>query len=263
MGRLDTKVAIITGAAGGIGRTTAQLFASEGAKVIVADWDEAGVETSAQQIREAGGEATSLRVDVSNAEDVQGMAHAAAEKYGQIDVLFNNAGVEGDTQAFTADCTLENWDRVISINLTGVFLGMKYVIPYMLKSGGGSIINTSSISGLVGYPPGMPAYTASKGAVIQLSRTTAMEYAKKNIRVNAICPGVIRTGMSDRFIERGNDSLGSGGSDERRKALEALEPMGRLGEAEEIARMALFLASDESSYCTGAPFIVDGGFVAT
>ncbi|HXG36055.1 MAG TPA: glucose 1-dehydrogenase [Dehalococcoidia bacterium] len=252
MGRLEGKVAVITGAASGIGRASAILFAAEGAKVIAADWDEEKGRQVEQEIKESGGSAQFIKVDVSKPEDVQRMINLAEETYGRLDVVFNNAGVEGQ-QALTADCSLENWERVININLKGVFLGMKYAIPVMLKNGGGSIINTASVAGLVGFVS-IPAYCASKGGVIQLTRTAALEYAKQGIRVNAICPGVIATPMVERFAEQ----LGEAG----RQGLEAMEPVGRMGKPEEVAEVAVFLASDESSFCTGAPFIVDGGFVA-
>jgi len=251
MGKLEGKVAIVTGAASGIGRASALLFAEEGARVVVADWDAAKGEEVAREVKGKGGEAKFVKVDVSRAEDVQVMVNAAVESYGRLDVLFNNAGVEGE-QAPTADCTLENFDRVIAINLRGVFLGMKYGIAAMLKTGGGSIINNASVAGLVGFT-GIPAYSASKGGVIQLTKTAALEYAKEHVRVNAICPGVIWTPMVERFTSAG---------EEVRRALEAMEPVGRFGTAEEVARLALFLASEDSSFCTGAPFVVDGGFVA-
>ena len=251
MGKLEGKVAIVTGAASGIGRATALLFAEEGARVVVADWDEAKGEQVAREVEGKGGEAKFVKVDVSRAEDVQVMVTTAVESYGRLDVLFNNAGVEGE-QAPTADCTLENFDRVIAINLRGVFLGMKYGIAAMLKTGGGSIINNASVAGLVGFT-GIPAYSASKGGVIQLTKTAALEYAKEHVRVNVICPGVIWTPMVERFTSAG---------EEVRRALEAMEPVGRFGTAEEVARLALFLASEDSSFCTGAPFVVDGGFVA-
>jgi len=251
MGKLEGKVAIVTGAASGIGRASALLFAEEGARVVVADWDAAKGEEVAREVKGKGGEAKFVKVDVSRAEDVQVMVNAAVGSYGRLDVLFNNAGVEGE-QAPTADCTLENFDRVIAINLRGVFLGMKYGIAAMLKTGGGSIINNASVAGLVGFT-GIPAYSASKGGVIQLTKTAALEYAKEHVRVNAICPGVIWTPMVERFTSAG---------EEVRRALEAMEPVGRFGTAEEVARLALFLASEDSSFCTGAPFVVDGGFVA-
>jgi len=251
MGKLDGKVAIVTGAASGIGRATAELFAAEGAKVVAADWTEAQGKEVVEAIKSNGRDAVFASVDVSRPEDVQAMVRTAVDRYGGLDVIFNNAGVEGE-QAITADCSLENWDRVININLKGVFLGMKYAIPEMLKRGGGSIINNASVAGLVGFR-GIPAYCASKGGVIQLSKTAALEYATQGIRVNAICPGVIWTPMVERFV---------GDSAEARKTFEALEPVGHFGSPEDIAAMALFLASDQSRFCTGAPFVVDGGFVA-
>lgn len=251
MSRLHDKVAVITGGASGIGRASGLLFAAEGAKVVIADWQEAEGEEVAAQIRSDGGEATFVKTDVSSPDDVRRMIDSAVGSYGKLDVLFNNAGVEGE-QAPTGDCTLENWDRVIAINLTGVFLGMKFGIQAMLKGGGGSIINTASVAGLVGFG-GIPAYAASKGGVVQLTKTAALEYAQQNIRVNVICPGVIWTPMVERFTSAG---------EEARAAVKALEPVGRFGTPEEVANLALYLASDESSFCTGAPFIVDGGFVA-
>jgi len=252
MGRLEGKVAIVTGAASGIGEATAVLFAQEGASVVAADRDESKGEQIVQRIRDSGGEAMFVPTDVSKPEQVQAMIGAAVDSYGRLDVIFNNAGIEGEMNEPTAECTLDNWHRVIEINLTGVFLGMKYAIPEMLKTGGGSIINTASVAGLVGFA-GIPAYCASKGGVIQLTKCAAMEYATENIRVNVICPGVIWTPMVERA---------TGGTAEGEAAFKALEPVGRFGTAEEIAKMALFLACDDSTFCTGAPFIVDGGFVA-
>ncbi len=251
MGKLDGRVAIVTGAASGIGRATALLFAEEAAKVVVADWDEEKGRRVADEIARAGGASTFVQVDVSRPEDVQAMVRTAAETYGRLDVLFNNAGIDGE-QAPTADCTLENWDRVIGVNLKGVFLGMKYGIPAMLKSGGGAIINNASVAGLVGFP-NVPAYCASKGGIIQLTKTAALEYARQGVRVNVICPGVIWTPMVERVVAP---------SEEIRQTLEALEPIGRFGQPEEVARLALFLASADSSFCTGAPFVADGGFLA-
>ena len=253
MGKLAGKVAIVTGAASGIGEATALLFADEGASVVVADRDEARGEQVVEAIRGRGAQALFAKTDVSKPEDVQAMIRAAVETYGRLDVIFNNAGIEGEMNKPTADCTLENWHRVIEINLTGVFLGMKYAIPEMLKTGGGSIINNASVAGLVGFA-GIPAYCAAKGGVIQLTKCAAMEYAKQGIRVNVICPGVIWTPMVERAT--------GGHAPKAEAAFKAMEPVGRFGTAEEIARMALFLASDDSSFCTGAPFIVDGGFVA-
>jgi NAD(P)-dependent dehydrogenase (short-subunit alcohol dehydrogenase family) len=252
MSKLTGKVAIVTGAASGIGEATALLFPDEGASVVVADRDEARGEQVVRAIRDRGFHSLFAKTDVSKSEDVQAMVRAAVEAHGRLDIIFNNAGIEGEMNTPTADCTLENWHRVIEINLTGVFLGMKYAIPEMLKHGGGSIINNASVAGLVGFA-GIPAYCASKGGVIQLTKCAAMEYATQGIRINVICPGVIWTPMVQRA---------TGDSAEGRKAFEAMEPVGRFGTADEIAKMALFLACDDASFCTGAPFIVDGGFVA-
>jgi NAD(P)-dependent dehydrogenase (short-subunit alcohol dehydrogenase family) len=179
------------------------------------------------------------------------MVHLALSQYGRLDVLFNNAGIEGD-QAPTADATLDNWERVIGINLKGVFLGVKHGIKAMLEHGGGSIINNASVAGLVGFA-GIPAYCASKGGVVQLTRTAALEYATQGVRVNCLCPGVIDTPMVERFTH---------GQREAEQQMQAMEPVGRFGTAREVAELALFLASDRSSFITGAVIPVDGGFVA-
>jgi NAD(P)-dependent dehydrogenase (short-subunit alcohol dehydrogenase family) len=247
MGRLDNKVAIVTGGGSGIGRAAAILFAREGASVVVADITGAEEETA----RSIGNSAVAARADVSKSADVKAMIETARTRFRRLDILFNNAGIEGP-QAATADCPEDDFDRVIAVNLRGVFLGMKYGIPAMLESGGGSIVNTASVAGLVGFA-GLPAYSASKGGVIQLTRTAALEYATRNIRVNAICPGVIWTPMVERF---------AGGTSAGRDAMIAMEPVGRLGTPEEVAAMALYLASDESAFVTGTALPIDGGYVA-
>lgn len=252
MGKLDGKAAIITGAASGIGRATAILFAKEGARLTLGDVDPKG-QSVADEIAKAGGAAIFVKTDVSNPEEVQALVRTSVDTYGRLDIMFNNAGIEGE-QRFTADCSVENWDRVLAVNLKGVFLGMKYAIPEMLKNGGGVIVNTASTAGLTGYPS-LPAYSASKGGVIQLTKTAALEYARKGIRVNCICPGGIFTPLVERFT--------AGLPQEQiQKMVEMAHPIGRFGTPEEVARLALYLASDDSSFCTGAPFIIDGGMTA-
>ena len=252
MGRLENKVATITGAASGMGRATAALFAREGAAVLLADVDEHGGAVAAAQIAAEGGRAAFLRADVSRSEDVRRMVETALERFGALDVLFNNAGIAGESGRL-ADQSEENWGRVLAINLTGVYHGMRHAIPVMLERGGGSIISTASVAGMVGWV-GAAAYSASKAAVINLTRTAAIEYARWNIRVNCICPGVIQTPLLD----------GShGGSIEaKRDRLLRMQPMPRLGTPEDVARLALFLASDESAFVTGAAMVVDGGYTA-
>jgi len=249
MARLKDKVAIITGGGSGIGRATCLLFAREGAKVVVADYIAEGGNETVRQISAADGQAVFVQADVSKSADVQDMIGAAVRNYGRVDILFNNAGIEGPSTKL-ANLKEEDWDRVIAIDLTSVYLGMKYVIPEMIKQGGGVILSTASVAGLVGFQ-GSGAYAAAKAGVINLTRLAALEYADKNIRVNCICPGVIETPMVERVM----------GGRPRERVVRS-EPIGRLGRPEDIANAALFLASDESSFATGAPFIIDGGYVA-
>ncbi len=258
MGRLDGKVAVVTGAASGIGRAVALLFAREGAKVVVADIQEEKARQVVQEIIDGGGAATFVKTDVSQPKDVEAMIKATQDTYGRLDILVNNAGILGDVGA-TADCSLENWEQVINTNLKGVFLGMKYGIPAMLKSGGGSIINTASVAALIGEAY-FPAYGASKGGVLQLTKTAALEYARQGIRVNALCPGGTVTNIGDHL---GAQLEGAPEQVLLAMAAKAEHPLGRLAQPEEQARMALFLASDDSSFCTGAAFLVDGGRLAT
>ena len=248
MAKLDGKVAIVTGATSGIGRATAILMAKEGAKTVLVGRDEKRGKQVETEISRAGGKATFLRVDVSRPKEVEAMVRTALEKYGRLDVLFNNAGGVGQ-RMFTADCSLENWQEVIDINLTGVFLGMKYAIPAMLKNGGGSIINNSSTTSLKTIT-GQPAYCAAKAGVIMLTKTAAVEYGGQGIRVNAIIPGAIWTPGLQPHVESFKDEL-----------VKAI-PLGRFGKPEEVAKLVLFLASDDSSYCTAGTFLVDGGFTA-
>jgi len=248
---LTGKVAFITGASTGIGRATAIAYGKVGACVAVVDTNNDAGMMTALQVVEAGGKARFFKCDVSNAAEVKKAVEDTVKEFGRIDYAFNNAGIEGE-QGATPDCTEENWNKVINVNLKGVWLCMKYQIPQMLKQGGGSIINCSSIAGLVGFP-GIPAYVASKHAVIGLTKTAALEYAKLNIRVNAICPGVIQTPMIDRFTH---------GEAQIKKQLADGEPVGRVGRPEEVAAAALWLGSNESSFITGHSLAVDGGWVA-
>jgi NAD(P)-dependent dehydrogenase (short-subunit alcohol dehydrogenase family) len=250
-GRLEGKVALVTGGASGIGRATALAFAREGAKVVLADVAVERCDDTVVQIEEAGGEVFCVETDVSQPDQVEALINATVETYGRLDCAFNNAGIEGE-QAPTPDCTEENWDRVININLKGVWLGMKYEIPQMLKQGGGAIVNMSSVAGLVGFPSA-PAYVASKHGILGLTKTAALEYATEGIRVNAVCPGVIRTPMVERA---------TGGDPEVEAQFTAMEPVGRMGKPEEVAEAVVWLCSDAASFVTGHPLVVDGGLVA-
>ncbi len=251
MGRLQDRSVVITGAGSGIGRATALLFGSEGARLVLADINTDAVAATAQLVEAAGGTAVAQRCDVSSEQDVQALIDRAIDAHGRLDVIFNNAGIEGPS-ARLADHTLEQWQQVLSVNLTGVFLGMKYAIPVMARQESGSIINTASVAGLVGWHGGA-AYSATKAAVVNLTRTASLEYAKHNVRINCICPGVIQTAMVERI---------TGSTDEALERLKRMQPMPRVGQAEDIARMALFLASDESGFVTGAAMVVDGGYIA-
>ncbi|WP_276504695.1 SDR family oxidoreductase [Terrimonas pollutisoli] len=245
----ENKVAIVTGASFGIGKATAIAFAKEGAKVVIADIIEDNTTVSA--IQSAGGEAMFIACDVSSEDSVKAMVEKTIAKYGRLDYAFNNAGVEGHA-APTHECTTDNWTKTIDINLKGVWLCMKHEIPHMLKQGKGAIVNNASIAGLVGFP-NIPAYVASKHGVIGLTKNAVLEYAKMGIRVNVVCPGVIRTPMIDRF---------TGKNKEVEKQFETMEPVGRLGEPEEVAAAVIWLCSDASSFVTGHSLTVDGGWVA-
>jgi NAD(P)-dependent dehydrogenase (short-subunit alcohol dehydrogenase family) len=254
-GRLTGKVALITGAASGIGRATALLFAREGARIIVADRDLPGSQQTVSQIIALGGEASAVQVDVTEAAQVEAAVQAALAKYGQLNILFNNAGT-GEMVTSIVDLSEAEWDRVVAVNLKGVFLGIKYGAAAMLKAGqGGSIINTASVAGVVGFA-GHAAYSASKAACLHLSKTAALEFARANIRVNAIAPAFTATPMVEDLVSASRDP------ERARKKLAQVIPLGRLGQAEEIANAALFLASDESSFVTGTALILDGGLTA-
>jgi len=250
--RLEGKVALITGAGSGIGRESALLFAREGAKIVVADVNDAGGAGVVAEVEAAGGAAVYVHADVSKAADAEGMVRAAEESFGKLDVLFNNAGImhSDDDNAITTEESV--WDLTMNINLKGVFLGCKYGIPALRRAGGGSIINVASFVALMGAATPQLAYTASKGGVLAMTRELAVIHARENIRVNAICPGPLRTELLMKFLNT-----------EAKKQRRLVHiPMGRFGEAIEIARSALFLASDESSFTTGATFTVDGGITA-
>jgi NAD(P)-dependent dehydrogenase (short-subunit alcohol dehydrogenase family) len=251
-GILDGKVALVTGGASGIGRATALTFAREGAKLVIADMNEDGGQQTVHMITENGGEATFVQVDVTSATQIEAMINKTVETYGRLDCAFNNAGISsGGQRAFTADYPEERWHQVIAINLTGVWLCLKYEIPQMLQQGGGAIVNTASVAGLVGLPYAS-AYVASKHGVVGLTRTAALEYAKQGIRVNCVCPGYIETPMTEQ-----------GRNDPERMAhMLASEPIGRIGKPEEIAETVVWLCSDAASFVTGHTMTVDGGMVA-
>ena len=245
-GRLEGKVAIITGAGSGIGWAAARRFADEGARVVCADIS-GGESDIAGRL---GDVAVPVRVDVTQAADVQGMIATALDRFGRVDVLLNNAGF-GGPHAALADTDEELFDKILAINLKGVFLGMKYAIPAMLDTGGGSIVNTASASGLVGWK-GLSCYAAAKAAVVQMTKSAALDYAKTNVRINAICPGMTYTGLAGA---KPDDEVPPGGY--------LPTPMARWGEPAELAAAALFLASDEASFVTGAALAVDGGYSAS
>jgi NAD(P)-dependent dehydrogenase (short-subunit alcohol dehydrogenase family) len=250
--RLQNKVAVITGAASGIGRESALLFAREGAGVVVADIDGAAGQETVDMIRQGGGQAIYVRADVSQRKDCQEMVDQAERHYGQVDVVFNNAGIMLDADGDAVSTEEEIWDLTMNVNLKGVFWGCKYGIAALLRAGGGSIINTASFVALMGAATPQIAYTASKGGVLAMTRELAIVHAREGIRVNALCPGPLRTKMLMDYLD----------TDEKRQRRLVHIPMGRFGEAQEMAQAALFLASDESSYITGAEFLVDGGITA-
>jgi NAD(P)-dependent dehydrogenase (short-subunit alcohol dehydrogenase family) len=250
--RLKDKVCLITGGGSGIGKASSLLFAREGARVVVVDVKRDAAEGTAREILDAGGEARAFGADVSKAADAEGMVRFAEETYGRLDVAFNNAGVFHPDDDSVTNTSEAIWDLVINVNLKGVFLGCKYEIPALQRAGGGSIINTASFVAVMGAAAPQIAYTASKGGVLSMTREIAVEFARKNIRANALCPGPVETPLLAELL-----------SDPARRQRRLVHiPPGRFARAEEIANAALFLASDESSFVNGSTFLVDGGITA-
>ena len=251
-GRLDGKIAVITGAGSGIGRVAAQLFASEGARVVVSDRLADAAESAVAEISAAGGTALPFEVDVTDADGVNAMVAAAVSTYGGLDVMFNNAGIFPDDDGGILDTPPETWAKVMDVNLKGVWLGCRAAVPAMLASGGGSIINVASFVAIVGAATAQIAYTASKGGVLAMTRELAVEYARQGIRANSICPGPIETPLLAELLA----------DPERRPRRLVHIPLGRFGRPEEIAKAVLVLASDDASFVTGSSMIVDGGITA-
>ena len=248
--RLDDKVTIITGGGSGMGRTAAELFAKEGARVVVADFSEASGEAVVAGVQAAGGRATFVRADVSNEADARGMVRHAIGTYGRVDVLYNNAGVMPEADHSVIDTDVDTWDKVMAVNVRGVFLGCKYAIPQMLEQGSGSIISTASFVAILGCSVPQDAYTASKGAVLALTRSMAVQFAGRGVRANSISPGPIETPLLMDWLLK----------DEAAKQLRLnRNPSGRFGKPEEIVNVAIYLASDESKWTNGANFVIDGG----
>lgn len=252
-GRLEGKIALITGGASGQGRVAAQRFAAEGAKIALSDvYEEGGVQTM-HMVQENGGEAYFVQGDVSAEGSAKDMVEAAVRKYGALHILYNNAGIVGaNVDSDVTQLSVETWDRILNVNLRGIFLCSKYAVPAIIQAGGGSIINTASIAGLIGSPFAGHAYTASKGGVIALTRAMAMAYAAQQVRVNAICPGGVETPMTAHFRAEAT---------QWQHYVES-HPIGRVGTPEDIVHLAVYLASDESSWVTGSIFTIDGGRTA-
>jgi NAD(P)-dependent dehydrogenase (short-subunit alcohol dehydrogenase family) len=250
--RLEGKVALITGGASGMGKVASQLFASEGAKVVLTDVSDGPGEATAAEIEAAGGSAAFVHADVSNESDARGMVEATVKRFGTLDVLYNNAGIMPAADGSVHLTTEAVWDSVLAVNVKGVAFGCKYGIPAMLETGGGSIINVASFVAWMGAATSQTAYTTSKGAVLAMTREIAVEYARQGIRCNALCPGPIETPLLMQLLS----------DEEKRQRRFVHIPMGRLGQAEELATAALFLATEDSSFMTGASLIVDGGITA-
>lgn len=250
--RLQHKTALITGGSSGIGRETALLFAREGARVVVADVNDAGGQETVNLIRQEGNEAVYIHADVSKAADCKNMVDFAEATYDELHILFNNAGIMHSNDDDAESTEEAVWDLTMNINVKGVFFGCKYGIPALRRAGGGSVINTASFVALLGAATPQIAYTTSKGAVLSMTRELAVIHARENIRVNALCPGPLRTELLMKFLN----------TEEKKQRRLVHIPMGRFGEAREMAQAALYLASDESSYVTGTEFLVDGGITA-
>jgi NAD(P)-dependent dehydrogenase (short-subunit alcohol dehydrogenase family) len=248
--RLADKVAIITGAGSGMGRVAAEMFAAEGAKVVAAEFDERHGTETVEAVRAAGGEAVFVQADVSQETDAAAMVAAAMDRYGRVDILYNNAGIMPEADHSVTDTDVVVWDQVMAVNVRGVFLGCKYAIPRMVEQGSGSVINISSFVALVGCSVPQDAYTASKGAVLSLTRSLAVQFGPQGVRSNAICPGPIETPMLMDWLVK----------DEAARDLRlSRNPTGRFGKPEEIVNVAIYLASDESRWTNGAHFVIDGG----
>jgi NAD(P)-dependent dehydrogenase (short-subunit alcohol dehydrogenase family) len=250
--KLKEKVALITGAGGGIGRESALLFSREGASVLAVDVNDSAGNETVSLVEKQGGRARYVRADVSKAADCEAMIASAEQAFGKLDILFNNAGIMLGSDDDAVNTSEETWEKTIAVNLKGVFLGCKYGIPALRRAGGGSIINTASFVAIMGAATPQVAYTASKGGVLALSRELAIIHAREKIRVNSLCPGPLRTDLLMNFLN----------TPEKKQRRLVHIPMGRFGEAAEMAKAALFLASDDSSYLTGADFVVDGGITA-
>ena len=252
MKEFEGKVALVTGGGSGIGRATALAFAREGAQVVIGNRNVQRGEEAVSMIRDAGGTASFKRTDVLVAAEVKALVDHAVTTYGRLDVAFNNAGIEGEVKPTLVDQTEANFDAVMGVNVKGVWLSMKYEIPLMLEQGGGAIVNCSSVAGVIGFP-GIGIYSASKHAVIGLTKTAALEYSARGIRINAVNPAVIDTEMVDRMTDGMNMKKGD---------LTTFHPIGRLGRVEEVAEAVLWLCSDKASFVTGHSMIIDGGFTA-